>query len=390
MSISLRSILFFCVIITLNILLWFYFNQNNNHFYFLNSDQQNEKICFSSNQNKNNNGNQNTISNSNNNHNNITLNENSNTNKTFDDDLNNLMNNILKIKNTNTNTNENVKKSIFEKWNEKINKEYNNFEDFIKIQKESRDKLINGEKTERVKAVIFFVPDEMYCGGLGDRFNGIVSAFYLALMTNRAFFIYWMRPVNWEYFMQPKQIDWSWKTEWMVHFGETNISRRIFCINGCKDQLSAWQTQDLNSVWPEDIWWISINLMHADAFIYNPFFESQALHYNLFELDQLHILKHVALHSLFKPTPLVISQLSKISSHFDQLNISFSLGVHIRTGGDNGWNDPPRVPADGAMHIFFASLGARLLLPPQSSVIVFASDSQKNSSIYCSIFKFES
>jgi hypothetical protein len=50
-----------------------------------------------------------------------------------------------------------------------------------------------------------------YCGGTGDRINGLLSAFVLALFTDRIFLIHSNSPYDLKYLYEPNQIDWSIK-----------------------------------------------------------------------------------------------------------------------------------------------------------------------------------
>jgi hypothetical protein len=73
--------------------------------------------------------------------------------------------------------------------------------------------MISGEKPFR--AVVWTCSasgDPPRCGGHGDRLKGIVSAFYLAVLTNRAFLIDYSRPHQLEQVMLPKLIDWRLST----------------------------------------------------------------------------------------------------------------------------------------------------------------------------------
>jgi len=47
------------------------------------------------------------------------------------------------------------------------------------------------------------------CGGVGDRMSGIVRAFYMAMCTDRRFYVEWTRPSRLSQFLQPNLVPWD-------------------------------------------------------------------------------------------------------------------------------------------------------------------------------------
>jgi hypothetical protein len=47
------------------------------------------------------------------------------------------------------------------------------------------------------------------CGGTGDRLGGIIQAFYMAMCTNRLFFVDWQDPSPLEQFLEPNRLMWN-------------------------------------------------------------------------------------------------------------------------------------------------------------------------------------
>ena len=77
----------------------------------------------------------------------------------------------------------------------------------------------------RFRAVLYQCTANAACGGLGDRLNGVVSAFYLAVLTQRAFFIEITTPVPFELFFLPSgSIDWRWPPEGWDAFPQRSIA----------------------------------------------------------------------------------------------------------------------------------------------------------------------
>jgi hypothetical protein len=50
------------------------------------------------------------------------------------------------------------------------------------------------------------------CGGTGDRLGGIVQAFFMAMCTNRLFFVDWQHPSPLENFLEPNRLMWNVST----------------------------------------------------------------------------------------------------------------------------------------------------------------------------------
>lgn len=47
-----------------------------------------------------------------------------------------------------------------------------------------------------------------FCGGMGDRFRGIISAFYMALLSNRRFELYSPVPIPLQKYLKPNLVNW--------------------------------------------------------------------------------------------------------------------------------------------------------------------------------------
>ena len=59
------------------------------------------------------------------------------------------------------------------------------------------------------------------CGGLGNRIQGLVSLFYLAMLTNRTFLIHWDGPGKLEEYLEPNQIAWTLPLSSLGQFRKT-------------------------------------------------------------------------------------------------------------------------------------------------------------------------
>eukprot|EP00730_Choanoeca_flexa_P011693 TRINITY_DN2760_c0_g1_i1.p1 TRINITY_DN2760_c0_g1~~TRINITY_DN2760_c0_g1_i1.p1 ORF type:complete len:443 (+),score=51.01 TRINITY_DN2760_c0_g1_i1:138-1466(+) len=77
----------------------------------------------------------------------------------------------------------------------------------------------SGKLPER--ALVYTCQD--FCGGTGDRLRGIITAFYLSILTNRAFFLHSTIPQPMEAFFTSNYINWSWPRHWRPPFTTLNF-----------------------------------------------------------------------------------------------------------------------------------------------------------------------
>ena len=64
------------------------------------------------------------------------------------------------------------------------------------------------EKSNQYKRRYLIYHCENFCGGLGDRFRGIVNSFILALITNRTYGIHHTMPCPLQNFLRPNKYNW--------------------------------------------------------------------------------------------------------------------------------------------------------------------------------------
>lgn len=67
------------------------------------------------------------------------------------------------------------------------------------------------------------------CSGLGDRVNGLLTAYWLAVFTCRAFFIDWRRPSALEQYWTPNQLNWT--IPYMENRASASYVRKHFSHN---------------------------------------------------------------------------------------------------------------------------------------------------------------
>jgi len=208
------------------------------------------------------------------------------------------------------------------------------------------------------------------CGGTGDRVRGIVSAFYLAMATERAFFLHSTVPQPLEAFFSSTYINWSWPTTWKhPHSSLTfmagqpgdqvvNMTLRnamapslavrtneyivpsLFHWNrsfaSILQEWDAYGAQDSRDRFEQShrIWGIPINRIE-------PRFQHQA---KASGLAQLASPMHAAYSRLLLPTPLLQSAVTMFASKHGWDAQTPFISVHLRTGLEFK-SDPTRLHA---------------------------------------------
>ena len=102
-------------------------------------------------------------------------------------------------------------------------------------------------KTQSRKYIVFLCTSENNvnaCGGLADRFKGLMSAYALSLLTDREFLIKITYPCAIENYLIPNEINWNadllaskssylnmfigWDIDKLIHFGQINDFNRVW------------------------------------------------------------------------------------------------------------------------------------------------------------------
>ena len=196
-------------------------------------------------------------------------------------------------------------------------------------------------------------------GGFGDRVRGMVTTYYLALMTNSSFSVDWAKPYNLsDYFSVPScvvqpgtkqrnQAGGSSKTEHAgIASSQNSDSNKIVRLD------HNWYKYFTESLFLDDIGKnieVHTNAYHWKEVVRNQVFRERALSLGLLSLSQAELFK-LAIDELFgNPTSVVRESFESVMSrlaggHSDDVPY---IGVQIRLGGKNGnpvsgWIDPPR------------------------------------------------
>ncbi|CAE7945142.1 unnamed protein product [Symbiodinium necroappetens] len=168
-----------------------------------------------------------------------------------------------------------------------------------------------------------------YCGGHGDRLNGMLSAFVIALLSDRAFFIDSQRPVPLSMVLQPTPGGLDWRM-----FGSHAALPAGFNLN---DNLAAFEQNPRSVLESQE---------KVIRLVSNQRLTAAALHASGQRAESLGLSRQPALHSylfqmLFAPSPALQARLNA-----RDLPAGRRIGLHFRAGDQmpQNWKDPPRHP----------------------------------------------
>jgi len=176
------------------------------------------------------------------------------------------------------------------------------------------------------RLLIYTCTSMSYCGGHGDRLNGMLSAAIVAVLSGRLFFIDSQRPVPLALVLQPQeQLDWRL-------FGTHAAFPATLNFN---DDLAGFK---------HDPWRALHHQARVLRFISNQRLTGLALKAAPRQAEAFGLASHPKLHSqlfhmLFAPSPALRRRLAARSLPDGQL-----IGVHFRAGDQmpHHWKDPPR------------------------------------------------
>lgn len=174
-----------------------------------------------------------------------------------------------------------------------------------------------------------------YIGGLADRIKGLITAFLIAVATDRIFIADWTRPFPLEPILQPARWDWR-PTTWFEYMKVPDAILLLHMI-GRSNELDAYDVEGI-----EEHVLRRIEVVHFNL---NGF--SSGLASRLFPESSPWTTFRRAFETLFElhvPPPF-----KAMWEGIDQTRRTKGLvGVHLRTGAGNGWEDP--VLADWREH----------------------------------------
>jgi hypothetical protein len=218
---------------------------------------------------------------------------------------------------------------------------------------------------------------ESYCGGFGDRLRGIISSYFLSLLSNRHFIIDMPFPCPITNFLQPNLYNWN------ISFNRTTMNRskrKIIAIDRNNDLFNEIQNTSFVESWSrfDDIE-IFTNLNFITAVYKNIWLRKSPIiveFLNRMTLEEANInnLFPLFFEILFKPTKQVAKVIDSILTMKSLKHTSF-LCLHIRKGRN------PTIPNDGLLDRenvtddIIRFIDDSLLLEKHNLTIIVASDS---------------
>ena len=180
------------------------------------------------------------------------------------------------------------------------------------------------------------------CCGYGNRVYAMVSLFYLAILTDRAFLIDWKAPKPLERFLAPKNINWDFPIpllETRKHFwrtgGHTYKARDGWLTKNTSAMASLVKKENFEIYFDKPVEIVSTILYFAEfAMQKNKYLMQRAQDMKISPLlpgSQRYAMIGCAFDVLFSPTPRLRDTLQNTRKKLRE-NSAFVIGIHIRLG----------------------------------------------------------
>lgn len=216
-----------------------------------------------------------------------------------------------------------------------------------------------------IKLLVYTCRPEDICGGLGDRLSGMISAFFLAIATDRIFLIEYTEPRNLTETLLPHMIEWN--------MNELNNScledklRQNSSLTDVVDWIDKASTLRLFSEIHEPygavkpILRVKLNRYHVSLALWHSASYTTSIYVGkLYRKAECNVTTHIRASTTFKYAFDVLFSFSgsvkqRVSEIVDVLEIRDGktsmiapfIGVHARIGG-GPWADPARHRLDQA------------------------------------------
>jgi len=199
------------------------------------------------------------------------------------------------------------------------------FEAYLRAHALYREAVTAGNYIPGSRALVYTCTSMTFCGGHGDRLNGMLSAAVVAILTGRHFFIDSQRPLPLSLVLEPHRLDWR------LH-GTLATMPASLSLN---DDLRGFEA-DPHRVMDSQagvLRFVSNQRLTAAALRAAP---RQARALGLSPRPKLHAL---LFRELFRPSAALAQRLAA-----RQLPEGPLIGIHFRAGDQmpERWKDPPR------------------------------------------------
>lgn len=172
--------------------------------------------------------------------------------------------------------------------------------------------------------------EQAICGGLGDRFVGIITAFLFAIFTNRAILVDWTYPCNATDALSYSNVNWVWDK----NLPNSNYRDFTYFTHGPLTE----QHPLFDGKTPEEVWgsYPSVIFTGNRGHVYSSYLLSQLKPY----FEKIELRPEVAfgclLNYLFSPSKDIQPEIQKYVDLIDRPDV-FSIGIHVRHYFDSGF-----------------------------------------------------
>lgn len=175
---------------------------------------------------------------------------------------------------------------------------------------------------------------ESVCGGLGDRLRGIITTYFLALVTDRHFMINMKHPCNLAEFLEPNLHNWTFRN---FRISSNRSKRRIVAIDGNNEFLQEFRDTAFPEKWSH---YDDIEIQTNLDFV-TPVFMNARLRQNLIinvfsrivspERANINTMFPLLFEVLFKPSSRVAKLIDPFLTMANERKKAF-LCLHLRIG----------------------------------------------------------
>ena len=207
------------------------------------------------------------------------------------------------------------------------------------LLRDYNSKIVSEKTSDNQKFLIYTIQRHpMYAGsklvgGLADRLKGLISTFYIAVITGRRFVVHWPNPVGLQENLLPSKYDWRYENA-RKFLTEINSLHHIDLIDR-SDILDETNAHDIES---ELFGNARIVLVNNNSYRIKALRRMMEQQYS--EEPSYGMLFSKGFRFLFQFVQKDDFEDSRERCRAARAEADKMAGVHLRTGSGNGWRDP--------------------------------------------------
>jgi hypothetical protein len=216
----------------------------------------------------------------------------------------------------------------------------------------------------------------MLMGGFADRLCGIVGACLFAILTNRALIIEWKTPGKLSKTLVPNTINWTFNPYEIIPYA--SIGGVFDLMDAYDANKNAVRSKDIEAELFKDMPYVILynNADYIEDLMANPHYKEM-----LSGLTQapdpraaLYSMLYSNLFSLQVPQAYFDRELGEL---LETVKRCYTVGIHLRIGGDGDWVDPELLPPDKFSDFLDAAYSIVSHRDDDNWAVYLATDSQK-------------